>query len=76
MYADVKNDEFKTYALNQSGFDSARMITEVFDNALNEILVICGEGSRELSIARQKLEEACFFSKKAMAKNKIYHKIL
>lgn len=72
MTDEVKNKEFAVHMLNESGKDNARLIAEIFDNALNSLKSICGENSREFSITKTKLEEACFFAKKAMASNSIY----
>jgi hypothetical protein len=52
--------------LNESGKVKARLIAEAFDTCLDHLKHICSEG-RELSIVKTKLEEACFFAKKAMA---------
>lgn len=61
------NAEFATYKLNQYGQEKAKKITEIFDECLNKIDDICYGGGREMAIVRTKLEEACFFAKKAMA---------
>lgn len=59
--------EFQTHKLNDQGFAKAKQLAEKFDELLTYI-----EGtvtsSRERSIAATKLEEACFFAKKALAK--------
>lgn len=58
--------EFSVHALNQGGMNKANAIADAFNKLLDELVVLCPQ-SRELSIARTKLEEACFFAKKAMA---------
>ncbi len=62
----IKNSEFKVHKLNENGLENARVIAGAFDDLLHALRVIIPEG-RELSIVRTKLEEACFFAKKAMA---------
>lgn len=60
------NKEFQVHLLNEQGKAKAQSIAEAFDECLNKISALCPP-SRELSLARTKLEEACFFAKKAMA---------
>jgi len=58
--------EFDVYVLNQAGLSHAADIAVEFDTLLSrleEIIPPC----RELSIVATKLEEACFFAKKALA---------
>jgi hypothetical protein len=58
--------EFKTYALNEQGKIQANIIAAKF----SELLGYCraaGEPGRELSLVATKLEEACFFAKKAVS---------
>jgi hypothetical protein len=65
---------FEVHMLNDRGKGKAHEIAFVFDtlmSALNQILLM--ETSRELYIACTKLEEACFFAKKAMANQKENH---
>ena len=57
---------FEVHILNEEGKRKARRIAESFDLLLESVKVDCGEG-RELALVRTKLEEACFFAKKAMA---------
>jgi len=63
--------EFQTFRLNSEGISKAEMVATVFDDLLTELETIAGElaTSREMSIVRTKLEEAAFFSKKAVASN-------
>ncbi len=62
------NPEFAVHMLNDSGKAHAKTIQETFDNCLNRLGLYCMEG-RSLNIVKIKLEEACFFAKKAMAIN-------
>jgi len=61
------NKEFAVHMLNEGGKAKATAIANAFDECLTTLLAILPEPSREMSIARTKLEEACFFAKKAMA---------
>lgn len=60
------NKEFAVHMLNEMGKIKASEIANAFDACLERLKAVCPE-SRELSIAKTKLEEACFFAKKAMA---------
>lgn len=60
------NKEFDVHMLNETGKAKAAAIASAFDRLLETLLDICPP-SRELAITRTKLEEACFFAKKAMA---------
>lgn len=60
------NKEFSVHILNEAGIEKAKNIAAVFDNALQELKTLCPD-SREFSITKTKLEEACFFAKKSMA---------
>ena len=57
---------FETHMLNTNGKIQAKAIADAFVAIQNGLEGICGEG-REMAIVRTKLEEACFFAKKAMA---------
>lgn len=67
--------EFSTHMLNEQGKKKAAQIAEDFDNLLRYLHVTCfGLGDketegREWSLVKTKLEEACFYAKKAMAIN-------
>lgn len=65
------NPAFEVHMLNEVGKGKSRHIALAFNNLLIELQDICGlplSGStREMAIVRTKLEEACFFAKKAMA---------
>jgi hypothetical protein len=60
------NKEFEVHMLNETGKQNAKEIAETFDTCLNKLTELCPEG-RSFSIVKTKLEEACFFAKKAMA---------
>lgn len=57
---------FKFHKLNKTGIDKAKLISVGYDTLLDRMKLICPE-SREFSIAKTKLEESCFYAKKAMA---------
>lgn len=59
--------EFEVHMLNDQGKENARFIADGFSQLLAELEDVCGDEGREMAIARTKLEEACFFAKKAMA---------
>lgn len=59
--------EFEVHILNEDGIRKSRHIAETLNYALSEIEYAAGADGREMAIARTKLEEACFFAKKAMA---------
>lgn len=60
--------EFEVYKLNGVGMKKARQIADAFSALLHHLGKVCTDG-REFSICKTKLEEACFFAKKAMAIN-------
>ena len=60
--------EFEVHLLNEGGIGKARVLANIFNEALTQILTIVPAG-RELSIVRTKLEEASFFAKKGIANN-------
>lgn len=71
------NKEFAVHMLNETGKAKAARIAEAFDRLLVELTtpatpndgaenILCQPG-RETALVRTKLEEACFFAKKAMA---------
>ena len=59
---------FAVHKLNDGGMLKAQEIAKAFDGLLTTLNELCCEG-REFSVAKTKLEEAAFFSKKAMAIN-------
>lgn len=58
--------EFEVHKLNESGFVKVTELANRFDDLLSHLEILCPAG-RELSIVRTKLEESCFFAKKAIA---------
>jgi len=60
--------------LNETGKQKALQIAERFNELLESVTSIALDGSKEISremaIVHTKLEEACFFAKKAMANRK------
>lgn len=64
----TRHPEFAVHMLNDAGKVKANEIREEFDFLLTRLGQLCTPG-REFSIAKTKLEEACFFAKKAMAIN-------
>jgi len=60
--------EFEVHMLNDIGKKKATLIAENFTRMLTGLEEICGKDGREIAIVRTKMEEACFFAKKAMAK--------
>lgn len=60
------NPLFRTHKLSPSGFTKAIAIAKAFDTLLGTLEAYCTNG-REFAILKTKLEEACFFAKKAMA---------
>ncbi len=55
------------HRLNDRGMQNARTIALAFDDCLAVLEGVCPSPSRELALVRTKLEEACFYAKKAMA---------
>lgn len=58
--------EFAVHMLTDDGKVKAKQIAEAFDGLLTTLEAICPNG-RPLALTKTKLEEACFFAKKAMA---------
>jgi len=67
--------EFGVHLLNEDGIKRAKEMAHRFSDlvAWLEMSGVCVQ-SRELSLAKTKLEEACFFAKKAMATNLVNQK--
>lgn len=66
---EVVHPEFEVHMLNDNGKRAAREIAESFSRLLTGLTDYCPAG-RELSIVKTKLEEASFFAKKSMAKQR------
>ena len=62
------HDAFAVHMLTEGGKASAREIATAFDELLAKLNALAPDG-REMAVVRTKLEEACFFAKKAMAKS-------
>jgi hypothetical protein len=58
---------FEVHILNENGQGLAKAIAREFYGFLCSLQGMCGGEGREMAIVRTKLEEACFFAKKAMA---------
>lgn len=59
--------EFEVHILNPEGIQKARDLVAAFDQLLTKIESFGVSGTRAMAITRTKLEEACFFAKKAIA---------
>ena len=62
----IQHELFTFHKLNPDGISKAMFIADAYTNLLEELSAKVPE-CREWSIAKTKLEEACFFTKKAMA---------
>lgn len=60
------NPLFAYHKLNDAGIAKAGTVGGLFHNLVESLKNVCPEG-REWSIVKTKLEEACFFAKKAVA---------
>jgi len=69
----IQNPEFAVVQLNEHGIEQAKYIGRIFDDLLEDLKRSCLVNSREFALAKTKLEEACFYAKKAMC-NKPEHK--
>jgi len=59
--------EFAVHMLNETGKASARTVAARFSALLDGLEATCGKEGRDMAIVRTKLEEACFFAKRALA---------
>ena len=59
--------EFTVHMLNDCGKSKATAIAQTLTSTLDDLESICGKDGREMAVVRTKLEEACFFAKRAMA---------
>lgn len=57
---------FTVHRLNERGLEKAQTIANGFDALVETLQLVCPDG-REMSIVKTKLQEACFFAKRAMA---------
>lgn len=60
------SQHFRSHLLNDQGIAVCNSVSIKFHELLLFVQAVAGE-SREMSIVRTKLEEACFFAKKAVA---------
>lgn len=60
---------FDVHRLNARGLARATDIGAAFEATLIKLEELCPEG-RALAIVRTKMQEACFFAKRAMAEDK------
>ncbi len=67
------SDLFKVHLLNEDGIRKALNIANAYEDILAYLETVCIEG-RDLAIVRTKLQEASFFSKRAMAMSELNHK--
>lgn len=65
----VTDPLFKVHRLNEKGMEKAQKLAANFEELNAFIESLNPAGGRELAIARTKLEEACFFAKKAIAQH-------
>lgn len=63
----MRSKLFKFHKLNAQGIEKAKTIQSLFELQLTALERVITLDGREMSIVRTKLEEACFFAKKAMA---------
>ncbi len=59
--------EFQVNKLSDIGMANVKDLANYFNDLLDYIESIVKTNNRELVICREKLEEACFYAKKAMA---------
>lgn len=62
------HEAFEVHMLNEQGKAKAQRIAKAFDGLLSELEGVGIVDGREMALVRTKLEEACFFAKKAMAR--------
>jgi len=58
---------FQVHRLNEAGLRKAEDLAHAFDLLLTTLYQICPGNTREFSIVKTKLEEACLFAKKSIA---------
>jgi hypothetical protein len=71
--------EFTVHRLTGEGMVKAAEIAEEFSKLLDRVEVLvpqAGDNARELALVRTKLQEACFFAKRAMALHPKYHELI
>lgn len=60
---------FQVHRLNAAGLEKADRLAGAFDYLLSKLREICPEQTREFSLVKTYLEQACFFAKKSIANN-------
>ena len=63
----IVRKEFQVHRLNEQGLAKADSLASVFSEALDKIEGLAGSDGREMVIVRTKMEEASYYSKRAMA---------
>lgn len=58
---------FQFHLLNEEGKRKAQAVAHAFSDLLANLTPLMPVSAREVSIVRTKLEEACFYAKKAVA---------
>lgn len=58
---------FEVHKLNSEGLRRAGVLAKAFNGLLEELRTLCPENTREFSLVKTHLEEACFFAKKSIA---------
>lgn len=61
--------EFEVHKLNQVGQENAKDIGFLFTEFMDKLEAYTSASPRHNALVKTKLEEACFFAKKAMALN-------
>lgn len=59
--------EFKKHTLNAAGVEKTELAAGIFSDCLNSLDVLLPGQSREKALVVTKLQEACFFAKRALA---------
>jgi hypothetical protein len=68
----IIDEIFQVNRLNEKGFDAIDCVAGSFDLLLYNLENICDQNCREFSLVKTKLQEACFFAKRAVARNEDY----
>lgn len=61
------NPLFKYHSLKPSAINKTELVAEAFSQLLTTLEEVCPPITREFSIVKTKLEEACFYAKKSIA---------
>lgn len=64
--------EFVVHRLNQDGMERVARVATLYSDLLQELEDLAGTAGREMSIVRTKLEEAAFFTNRAIALHAVY----